>query len=208
MEKTLYDISWQVSEPQYRADPALSYSTLAKYEREGFGKLNTLFEHISTPSFQFGSMVDAIMTGGKEEFERQFFVADFPSIGDKEKQVANILHHQLGNSCLSFDDIPDECVLNAANEVSYYNNYKEATRLAKLKEACKVYYQLLSLAKGKTVVSKTSFDKAQACVYALHNSYVTSGYFADNSEYSPIQRYYQLKFKHSFEGVNYRCMAD
>ena len=26
--KSLYDISWQVSEKEYRADPALSYSTL------------------------------------------------------------------------------------------------------------------------------------------------------------------------------------
>ena len=28
--KSLYDISWQVTEPEYRADPALSYSTLLK----------------------------------------------------------------------------------------------------------------------------------------------------------------------------------
>ena len=30
--KSLKDISWQVSEEEYRQDPALSYSTLAKYE--------------------------------------------------------------------------------------------------------------------------------------------------------------------------------
>lgn len=32
--KSLYDISWKVSEPVYRADPALSYSTLARYEEK------------------------------------------------------------------------------------------------------------------------------------------------------------------------------
>ena len=40
--KELKDISWQVDESTYRADPALSYSTLAKFEREGFNKLDHL----------------------------------------------------------------------------------------------------------------------------------------------------------------------
>ena len=30
--KKLYDISWQVDEPAYRADEALSYSTLAGFD--------------------------------------------------------------------------------------------------------------------------------------------------------------------------------
>lgn len=48
--KSLRDISWQVDEPTYRADPALSYSTLARYEREGFNNLDKLFDRIETPS--------------------------------------------------------------------------------------------------------------------------------------------------------------
>ena len=48
--KSLRDISWQVDEPTYRADPALSYSTLARYEREGFNNLDKLFDSIDTPS--------------------------------------------------------------------------------------------------------------------------------------------------------------
>ena len=31
--KSLKDVSWQVSEEIYRADSALSYSTLARYDR-------------------------------------------------------------------------------------------------------------------------------------------------------------------------------
>ena len=44
IEKELSDISWQIPEEIYRQDAALSYSTLAKYEREGFDKLDSLFE--------------------------------------------------------------------------------------------------------------------------------------------------------------------
>lgn len=31
--KSLKDISWNVTEEEYRADPALSYSTLSKFNR-------------------------------------------------------------------------------------------------------------------------------------------------------------------------------
>ena len=78
--KSLKDISWQVSEEEYRADPALSYSTLAKYEREGFNGLPHLFDKLETPSLTFGSAVDAIITGGRKEFDDKFIVASFPSV--------------------------------------------------------------------------------------------------------------------------------
>lgn len=52
--KSLKDISWNVSEETYRADPALSYSTLARYEREGFNNLDKLFDRLETPSLTFG----------------------------------------------------------------------------------------------------------------------------------------------------------
>ena len=37
IEKDFKDISWQVDEPTYRQDEALSYSTLSRYDREGSG---------------------------------------------------------------------------------------------------------------------------------------------------------------------------
>ena len=44
MVKSLFDISWQVDEPTYRADPALSQSTLTKFERDGFSCIDKLGE--------------------------------------------------------------------------------------------------------------------------------------------------------------------
>ena len=64
--KKLYEISWDVDEPTYRADEALSYSTIAKFAREGFNKLNTLFDKLDTPSLVFGSAVDALITAVKK----------------------------------------------------------------------------------------------------------------------------------------------
>lgn len=206
--KELSSISWQVSEETYRQDQALSYSTLAKYEREGFDKLNTLFESISTPSLTEGSMVDCLITGSQEEFDRQFYVADFPSIGDKELLIANHLYSQYSNGYSDVEAIPSTYILDAANALEFQKNWKDETRVRVITERCNDYYKLKHYAGDRTVVTQETFYKVQAMVRALKESPATCGYFKEDGEGSPIRRYYQLKFKATFDGVDYRCMMD
>lgn len=208
IQKELKDISWQVPESTYRADLALSYSTLARYEREGFDNLDHLFDKISTPSLTLGSCVDTLITGSQEEFDKLFYVADIPSIGDKEKAVADSLFSQYGNQYTSFVDIPFDAVLSEANAQSYYKNWKDDTRVRVLTERCAIYYAVKANSEGKTVVDLDTYYKVMAMVKALKESPATHGYFADNDEMSPVRRYYQLKFKARLDGVDYRCMAD
>ena len=208
MEKELKDISWLVSEETYRQDHALSYSTLAKYEREGFDKLDSLFESISTPSLTEGSMVDCLITGSQEEFEQQFYVADFPSIGDKELQIATYLFNQYGNNYEDVESIPSTYVLDAANTFEFQKNWRDDTRVRVITERCNDYYKLKHYAGDRTVVSRDTFYKIQAMVRALKESPATCGYFKEDDEESSIRRYYQLKFKATFDGVDYRCMMD
>lgn len=208
MEKTLYDISWKVLESEYRADSALSYSLLAKYEREGFDKLDTLFEHISTPSLILGSCVDTMITGGKEEFDKLFFVGDFPSVGDKERQIAESLFRYYGKSIPDMRDLATSAIITAAASFGFQPNWRDETRVRVLVERCAGYYSLLSQAQGRTLLNKTVYDKAINMVRALRESPSTSGYFAEDSPHSSIRRYYQLKFKATFNRVDYRCMAD
>lgn len=206
--KELKDISWQITEPQYRADPALSYSTLARFEREGFNKLDHLFDSISTQSLLEGSMVDCLITGSRDEFDDTYYVADFPSIGDKEQQIANTLYNRYHPSCEQFSYIPKEAILLAINEAEWQRNWREETRVKVLSERVAAYYNLKVQAAGKTVVDRKTFDRVIAMVTALKTSPATQGYFADNDELSPIRRYYQLKFKARFKDVNYRVMMD
>lgn len=99
IKKSLYDISWQVTEPEYRKDPALSYSTLAKFERKGrFNALPTLFEKDSSPSLTFGSLVDCLLTGSAEEFQQQFLVAEFPKLSDTLQLIAQTLFAKYGKA--------------------------------------------------------------------------------------------------------------
>lgn len=206
--KELSDISWQVPESTYRADPALSYSTLAKYEREGFDKLDRLFEHISTPSLTEGSAVDAIITGGEDEFNANFTVLDINITDGGIDTCKQLIAMNLPFS--SFEEIPESVVSQAAKIAGFWQNdkydntrYKQVLKTGNVAE----YYNAL-LNSDKTIISSETFQQVLAMVRALRESPATSGYFADNDELSPIRRYYQLKFKAKFGNVPYRCMMD
>lgn len=206
--KELKDISWQVDESTYRADPALSYSTLAKFEREGFNKLDHLFDHIFTQSLLEGSMVDCLITGSQEEFDNLYYVADYPSIGDKEQLVAKMLYEKYHDSYELFSYIPNDAILSVINGVGWQKNWRDETRVRVLSERVAMYYNLIIQAGNKTVVDSNTYDRILKMVQALKTSPATQGYFADNDPMSPVKRYYQLKFRAKFEGVCYRCMMD
>lgn len=209
MTPDLYDISWKVSEEIYRKDKSLSYSTIARYAREGFNKLDKLFDDIDTPSLTFGSAVDALITGGQQEFDDNFIVAEFPPISDNLQTIAKILFSRYGQDKRNISDIDDEILAEVGKECNYYagNNYK-ATRIKKIKEECQEYYTLLYAASGKKVLSSKTRDEVLETVRVLKNDLATQFYFAKNNPFTSIQRFYQLKFKATLQGVDYRCMAD
>lgn len=208
IQKELKDISWLVDEPTYRADTALSYSTLAKYEREGYDKLDSLFDSISTPSLTEGSAVDAIITGGEDEFNSHFAVLDI-NITDGGKDVCNHLFENYPTYA-SFSDIPHDIVSQAAKEAGFWKadkwdkkRYEAVLGTGDVEE----YYHSL-LCSDKTVIDMKTYEKVIDMVRALRESPSTARYFSDDDLFSSIRRYYQLKFKATLEGVEYRCMAD
>lgn len=209
MMKGLYDISWQISEEEYRADPALSYSTLARYEREGFNNLDKLFDKIETPSLTFGASVDALITGGQEEFDERFMVAEFPSTPDSITKIVKSLFNQYGDSYRSLITIPDDAIIKETEYQSYQMNWKPETRAKVIKEKGADYYNLLFIAGNRTILDTTTYQDVCNAVRALKESESTKFYFADNNPFEPnIERLYQLKFKTCLGGIEYRCMFD
>lgn len=206
----LKDISWLVDEPTYRKDRALSYSTLARFAREGFNKLDHLFDDLETPSLTFGSAVDAMITGGTEEFNRNFLVADFPDISDNLQMIAKKLFEIYSNEYRNISDINDSDLARIGAECDFYANDKYKNYRVKLiKENCQEYYNILYAAQGKKVLNTATGNQVMAAVTALKESPATKIYFEEDNPFDrSIQRYYQLKFKASFDGIDYRCMAD
>lgn len=208
MKKSLYDISWQVSEEKYRADKALSYSTLARYEREGFNNLDKLFDRIETPSLTFGSCVDSIITGGQNEFDERFMVAEFPSIPDSIVKIIKSLYKQYAGTYRSLLNIPDNSIIRETESQGYQMNWKPETRAKVIKEKGSEYYNLLFVAGDRCILDTKTYQDVCNAVRALKESESTKFYFAEDNPFDDIERFYQLKFKGEFDGITYRNMAD
>lgn len=210
MEKrSLKDISWQVSEPEYRQDSALSYSILARYEREGFNNLSTLFGRIESPSLTFGNLVDTLITGTDEEFNSQFMVADSIDIPDKLISITLVLFTQFKNEYNNIQDIPSDKLLDTIKNIQWNNHWLPKTRVTKIKSDCAEYYRLLYIAGGRTIISSELNNVVESAVNSLKSSDSTKFYFEDDNPFDDnVQRFYQLKFKSTLQGIDFRCMAD
>lgn len=207
--KKLSDIALNITEEEYRADPALSYSTLSRFDREGFANIDKLFDKQETPSLLLGSIVDTIITDGEDEFNRRFIVAEYPDIPDSIIQIVKALFNEFSDTHRILESIPNEEVIGFASRFNYQNNWKPETRAKVIKEKGNRYYDLLYLTVDKTLVSQNMYNDALKMVDALRTSEATKWYFADNNPFEPnIERYYQLKFKTTLNNVDYRCMAD
>ena len=207
--KKLSDVALPWTEEEYRADPALSYSTLSRFDREGFNKLDSLFDKIETPSLTFGSAVDSIITGGQEEFEDRFFVADFPDTPDSIIQIVKALFNEFSVTHRTLESIPNEEVIGFASRFNYQNNWKPETRAKVIKEKGFDYYNLLYLSQDKVILNTETYQDVCKAVDALKTSEATKFYFVDNNPFEPnIERFYQLKFKATLNGIDYRCMFD
>lgn len=209
IEKSLHDISWQVSEPEYRADPALSYSTLARYEREGFNNLDKLFDKIESPSLVFGSAVDTLITGSEEDFNAQFMVAELTAPpSDTLVIIVKRLFEIFKEKYPSLVSIPDDDLLNAIEDIQWNNHWLPKTRAKKIKEDCAGYYGLLYLAGDRAIISSTTYSDIINTVDRLKSADSTRFFFEPDNAFGNTERLYQLKFKATFNNVEYRCMVD
>jgi len=209
MRPNLYDISWKVTEPEYRDDPALSYSTLARFAREGFNKLDSLFDKVDTPSLTFGSAVDALITGGQEEFDANFIVAEFPPLKDSVVKMVRELFNRYSEQYRTIEDIPTDSIITVSEELAFQLNWKPETRAKVVKEQGSEYYTIMYAALGKKILDSETKNQVDAAVRALKESESTKFYFAPNDPFDDsVQRFYQLKFKATFLGIDYRCMSD
>ena len=186
---SLKEYSLNITEQEYHDLPAWSYSVIAKYAKEGFSSLATLHDKFApTPSMEFGSLFDSMITKGKATFDD--YTVDDTSVPPAEKSVFDYLISQGING--SFDEISDT-VLNIAIEncPTFASKYKKwDTRRAKLNE-CKSYYEARRT--GKKIVSKQDWDDA-AEMYNIFrkDSYLKDIFGTKNTD--DVEYIYQSKF--------------
>lgn len=206
MRKSIKDISWQVNEPTYRADPAYSYSTLSRFDREGFRKLGSLFDKIDSPALRFGSAVDTMLTDGETAFTQRFMVCEFPPLSEVLISLTKELFNSYGSEFRSLDLLPDEVIL--ARSFTYQSNWGDEAKLKHIRSKCGDYYKLLALSADKEILSQRDYDDTVACVSELKNNPYTMGFFKINPFDTRFEKVFQLKFKDEFNGIPVRCMFD
>ena len=184
--KELKDISWNVTEEEYRADPALSYSTLAKYERGGFNSIPTLFDKVESPSLTLGSAVDSLITGGEEEFESRFIVADFPSVPDSIISIVKELFDWCNTTNRALESIKDDFIIQIASKYNYQNNWKPETRAKVIKEKGSEYYSLLYVAGDRIILNTETYNTVLAMADALKTSEATKWYLGIDNPFDNI----------------------
>lgn len=209
MTKKLNEISWNVTEDEYRQDPAYSYSTIARFNREGFNKLGTLFEKVESPSLRFGSIVDTLLTGTPEEFEERFMVADLPAVSETLEVIARTIFAKYGTQYSKLEDVPDNILSEEGNEFNFWKGDKyNSRRVSEIRKGCTELYNMLSLGGERTIVRSTEYNDAVDCVNILKTSENTAKFFNQNPFDENVENYYQLKFKGEYEGIPLRCMMD
>lgn len=206
MRKSIIDISWQVDEPTYRADPAYSYSTLSRFDREGFRKIGSLFDKVESPALRFGSSVDTMLTDGIDAHNERFIVCEFPALSENLILITKALYEFYGEEFRSIDLIPDDDIL--ANVATYQPSWGDEAKLRNIRSKCGEYYNLLALAGDKEILSQKDYDDTILCVNELVENPYTRGFFVKSPYDDRFERVFQLKFKAEYNGIPVRCMFD
>lgn len=198
MRKSLRELSWDISENEYRQSPFLSYSKLSQFFKSG-PKALISNEKIDTVSLRFGSAVDCIMTS-PEEFDDRFYVADIDKFSDTFRKMTEDIfadHKEL------------ESVIDAPNLLDYIGDWQprwgEKAKIDAVVKGCSDYYTVLKYSTGKIVISPQEFSEAQQCVQTLRTHPFSYQIFECNED---EEIFYQLKFKTKIDGIPFRFMMD
>lgn len=202
---TLFEASLKLTESEYRNLPELSYSTLSRYDREGYECLRNLDEPISSPSLLFGSMLDCLLTQGEDAFFATYVVCNTPPMSESLKAAATLL---LAREELQMALIPDDAILDAANIVGFCPSYKDVTRVTKIREGASEYYNFMKTHQDCVMVSEDMMSDVQECALTLKTHPRTREFFIPASPVSNHELFFQLQFKSKFYDLPYKGMLD
>lgn len=202
----LSDLALNITEERYHALPFLSYSILARYEREGgFKSLPATWAELWAPTprtdaLVFGGAVDAIVTGGMGEFDARFRVADIPPTPDKVRQAMDALLERGVSPC------DTDGALRVIDEIAFYPTWRKETRLAKLNEGL-AYYEAMRGGDGRQTLDGMTYANVLSVVDDLRRSPLTGALLFGDLP-AGQERFFQLKFTAKIGGTNYKAMCD
>lgn len=186
--KSIKDFALNIQEESYHNLPSFSYSVIAKYAKEGFSAIQNLFSKTEpTPSMQFGSFLDSLITRGIEHTKKEYDILDM-SVPESEKKVLDTLASRIDK--LTFAEITEDEVDIITKELEYRKSWKADTKYNKLSKYSK-YYDLLK--SGKKIISAEDAQDAFEMLIALRNNTITKEFMGKSTP--DIEYLYQCSFQ-------------
>lgn len=195
------------SEEEYRSYPALNYSRLANFFREGYRGLYLEVEQ--TPALIFGSMVDSLTTTNDpyhQDFHRKFSVLPegldqlSPSALEAVKMIATLSEQP------ELYQIDESMVLRGLDETKYHTNWKNETRLKKFIEEAHEHYSVIKESEGKQLIPTPLYAEALEASVAVRQHPLVAR-FLYSGRYSV---HYQVKLRSEWPELasGVKCMLD
>lgn len=203
--KSLKDYSLNLPEQAYHDLPIWSYSTISKYAKEGFSAISTLHDPIKpTPSMEFGSLFDSILTRGKDTLNYYTVSDTCPPPGEK-----GVLDYLLTITDAPFYDVTSMDIQQAVQSCNYQPRWSYESQYKHL-EAYKDYYE--ARRGNKKVVSTKDWEDAMEMARVFRSNPYLSQLFGTKSN-KDIEYIYQSQFTahmdiDEFRNVEVKIMPD
>jgi hypothetical protein len=198
-------------EVEYRQLPGVNQSSLKKILVSPQSYLQAVKNQAEPDDdkedhFVFGGVLDVMLVGNKEEFDRQYVkIPDDTKCSDTIKSIISTVY----NSLTVEEKLPlsnySDTILSVARQQGYQDKYKDDTLIATVIKQGEDYFKLLSKIAGKTPVTETDYAKAVSCKMALIADKFTNPYVKAGKEIEFLNRFV-IQFE--YEGVNIKGELD
>jgi hypothetical protein len=135
------------------------------------------------PHFLFGSVVDIMLTGTRDEFDEKYVrIPDETKCSETIKKIIDDIFNVVKAVAESEDIeiLPLEnystIILRKARENNFQNNYKDDTLINTVIKQGEAYFELLKTTVGKTPITESEYAKAVNDVMALKSDIYTKKY--------------------------------
>jgi hypothetical protein len=161
----------------YREMRGLNQSSLKKIlvsPQEYLKAVNKQEEEATPEHFLFGTVVDIMLTGTKDEFDEKFVkIPDETKCSEAVKTIVDDVANFAQVEVLT--DAREE-ILIICNNNNYQSNWKDDTRIDKIIKEGSEYFGLLKSIAGKTPITESEYAKAVNAVMALKGDKYTQMY--------------------------------
>ena len=204
----------EMTEPEYRKLPYLSYSLLAGVDKSPANINRDNFE--MTSSLIYGSAVDVLAFDGKEEFKKKFAVLDHNAPSDAVKKIVdevferNESREKTGFLLTEINSLDSPLLDNEIYEVARGQDYgaanwKKETIIGKVRKEGTKYFDFLSENKGKLMLDGFMYEKARNSVKTLYEHEFTRSYM--NPE-DGVEIFFQFPIIWSYKGFDCKSLLD